>query len=433
MKLAMITAGGAGMFCGSCMQDNTLVRSLRLCGVDALLIPTYTPIRVDEENASSQRVFMGGINVYLDSAIPGWSRLPGFLKHWLDRPSIIRLLSKFGSSTDASKLGPLTIDMLKGDHGPQQHEVQELVDFLSRDLKPDVIVLSNALISGILPLLARSCQSRILVMLQGDDIFLEGLPPRYRHEAIGMIAENCQSAHGFLTHSQYYATFMKSYLRLPHEKFGVIPLTLDDHELPDFRAAAEKDSHRFRVGYFARICPEKGVFNFLDMIPTCADAIPDSQFVIAGYLPGLHRSRFEKRLAEVQRIVGDTGVEWAGSPETRADKFKLLMTLDALCVPADYREPKGLYVLEAGLAGVPVVVPSHGAFPERLAALEAGRLAASTSAHDLVDCLKELRSQQQLSAQTRRSARLALRERVQNRFSMQASGRQILEAIQQLQ
>ncbi len=81
MKLAMITAGGAGMFCGSCMQDNTLVRSLRLCGVDALLIPTYTPIRVDEENASSQRVFMGGINVYLDSAIPGWSRLPGFLKH----------------------------------------------------------------------------------------------------------------------------------------------------------------------------------------------------------------------------------------------------------------------------------------------------------------------------------------------------------------
>ena len=50
MKIAILTAGGAGMFCGSCMQDNTLVRALRLAGADALLLPTYTPIRVDEEN-----------------------------------------------------------------------------------------------------------------------------------------------------------------------------------------------------------------------------------------------------------------------------------------------------------------------------------------------------------------------------------------------
>ena len=32
MKIAIITAGGAGMFCGSCMQDNTLARALRLAG-----------------------------------------------------------------------------------------------------------------------------------------------------------------------------------------------------------------------------------------------------------------------------------------------------------------------------------------------------------------------------------------------------------------
>jgi glycosyltransferase involved in cell wall biosynthesis len=36
-------------------------------------------------------------------------------------------------------------------------------------------------------------------------------------------------------------------------------------------------------------------------------------------------------------------------------------------VPTVYREPKGLYVLEALANGVPVVQPEHGAFPELLA------------------------------------------------------------------
>lgn len=45
-----------------------------------------------------------------------------------------------------------------------------------------------------------------------------------------------------------------------------------------------------------------------------------------------------------------------------------------LSVPTVYREPKGIYVLESLAAGVPVVLPEHGAFPELLADLEGGRL-----------------------------------------------------------
>lgn len=57
--IAIITAGGAGMFCGSCMHDNTWARSLMAAGCQVSLIPTYTPIRVDEANVSSDRVFLG--------------------------------------------------------------------------------------------------------------------------------------------------------------------------------------------------------------------------------------------------------------------------------------------------------------------------------------------------------------------------------------
>ena len=65
LRIAFITAGAAGMYCGSCLRDNTLVGALGRAGHDALLIPTYTPIRTDDEDLSQHRVFFGGINVYL--------------------------------------------------------------------------------------------------------------------------------------------------------------------------------------------------------------------------------------------------------------------------------------------------------------------------------------------------------------------------------
>ena len=66
MRIAFITAGAAGMYCGSCMRDNTLVTALRALGHDALLLPAYMPITVDEPDASGGRVFFGGINIYLE-------------------------------------------------------------------------------------------------------------------------------------------------------------------------------------------------------------------------------------------------------------------------------------------------------------------------------------------------------------------------------
>ncbi|MFP6762844.1 MAG: hexosyltransferase, partial [Planctomycetaceae bacterium] len=83
MHVAIITAGGAGMFCGSCMHDNTWARALLDAGVEVTLIPTYTPIRVDEENLSNQRVFFGGINVYLEHRWRFWQRMPRWATRWL--------------------------------------------------------------------------------------------------------------------------------------------------------------------------------------------------------------------------------------------------------------------------------------------------------------------------------------------------------------
>src|SRR5919204_206290 len=95
MKIAYITAGAGGMFCGSCLHDNTLVAALLAQGNDALLIPTYTPIRTDEEDVSQRRVFFGGINVYLQQKLRLFRHTPWLVDRLFDVPRLLRWVSRF--------------------------------------------------------------------------------------------------------------------------------------------------------------------------------------------------------------------------------------------------------------------------------------------------------------------------------------------------
>ena len=441
MKIAILTAGGAGMFCGSCMQDNTLARALRLAGADAVLLPTYTPIRVDEDNESSSRVFLGGINVYLDSKLPGWRLVPRIFRRWLDRPAVVRLLSRRSSSTDASQLGDLTIDLLQGTNGPQKAEIRELINFLCDDLQPDVILFSNALLSGIVPELKLRFQGKIACLLQGDDIFLNALPEPWKTQAIQMVSRNAAGFDQLFTHSRYYSTFMQQYLSLPENHFRTIPLTIDpdshrmNHELHIESGQSNRDasvsrpnSGRTTIGYFARICPEKGAFHFLNAAEDVVSRTSKVDFVIAGFLPDLHQRRFKKRLRAVQQSAGAGRIRWEGSPADRDGKFEILRSFDWLCVPTEYREPKGLYVLEAALAGVPSLLPDHGAFPERLADLKLGQLYSAGSHQALVDAMLNLPAVGSSSLPWNAD----LRDRCLDRYGMSTTGPEVLAAIREL-
>lgn len=76
-----------------------------------------------------------------------------------------------------------------------------------------------------------------------------------------------------------------------------------------------------------------------------------------------------------------------------------------LSVPAAYPESKGFYVLEALAAGVPVVQPAHGSFPELIAATGGGVLYEPGNVAALADSLAGLMDdaprRQQLTAQGR--------------------------------
>src|ERR1700676_2073016 len=107
MKIAYITAGAGGMFCGSCLHDNTLAAALIARGHDVLLIPTYTPIRTDDDDVSLSGVFFGGIKVYLQQKLAIFRHTPWVLNRVLDIRGCRRLASRFAVKPQAEDVTEL--------------------------------------------------------------------------------------------------------------------------------------------------------------------------------------------------------------------------------------------------------------------------------------------------------------------------------------
>jgi glycosyltransferase involved in cell wall biosynthesis len=389
MKIAYITAGAAGMFCGSCMHDNTLVAALLAQGHDALLIPTYTPIRTDEPDVSQHRIFFGGINVYLQQKLSLFRHTPWRLDRLLDAPRLLRGVVRFAVNTRAENLGDLTISILQGEHGHQRKEVAKLVHWLATEVQPEVVSLTNVLLSGMVHELKQRLRVPVLGTLQGDDIFLEALPEPFRRQALALVRDHCREIDGFVATSAYYADFMADYLAIPRERIHVVHPGLDlrHHGGP----APARNGTPYTIGYFARICPEKGLhllveaFHILRKTP----GAPPCRLRVSGWLGENNRPYLD----DLRRKIDEWGLasdfEHVEAPD-HASKVRFLQSLDVLSVPTTYREPKGLYVLEALANGVPVVQPRHGSFPELVAKTGGGLLVNPDDAEDLARGLRQL-------------------------------------------
>src|SRR6187200_1945239 len=149
MKILSITAGAAGMYCGSCLRDNALAVELLARGHDVTLLPLYTPTNPDETNVSHERVLFGGISIYLQQYSWVFRRLPRFLDRLWDSPRVIKAFASRSLSTDPRLLGDLTISMLEGDRGVLRKEFDKLLDWIADEPVPDVINLPNSLLIGL--------------------------------------------------------------------------------------------------------------------------------------------------------------------------------------------------------------------------------------------------------------------------------------------
>ena len=364
------------MFCGSCLHDNALAKALHTDGWDVMLVPFYTPIRTDEQDVSVDQVFFGGINVYLQQKIPLFRYLPSLFDRVLDNPKLIRRVTKNAIETDTKMLGSLALSMLKGAKGNQRKEVQRVVKWLVGE-QPNLVVISNILVAGFVPALKKQLDVPVLVTLQGDDVFLDGLSDEYRSKCIAEIKQIATDIDGFVVHSNFFAQYMSEYFDLDRDRIHVTPLGLDVTDFQTFLQRYDSiDDQREAtrtIGYLARLAPEKGLHNLVEAFVWLKQQ-PNTQHIklrIAGWLGKQNEAYAQQQW----KTLNDAGLgeefEYLGSLD-RAEKLKMLGEIDVLSVPTDQKEPKGLFVLEAMAAGVPVVQPDHGSFPEMVEHTQGG-------------------------------------------------------------
>lgn len=389
MKIAYIAAGAAGMYCGSCIRDNTLAKALIARGHDVALIPTYTPLRTDEPGVAIEKVFYNGISVYLEQKF-AWLRSGRFnLDRILNSSRVLNYLSKVNASTNARDLGELTVSMLKGEDGNQALELEKLVTWLRDEYKPDLVQITNSMLAGLAKRFKEELKVPVLCALQGEDIFLDDLTEPYKTQAMQLLQQKVLDCDALVATSSFYADYMAGYLNVPREKIHVVKLglNLEGHG----EGEIVRDSERLTIGYLARICPEKGLHILLDAFAKIRKDHPKLNVCLkaAGYL-GARDEQYLKDLQEKARGLGlEDDFEYIGEV-SREEKIVFLQSLDVFSVPTPYKEPKGLFLLEAMANRVPVVQPAHGAFPEMLSTTEGGLLIEPGNSDTLAEALVEL-------------------------------------------
>ncbi|MFT5050736.1 MAG: glycosyltransferase involved in cell wall biosynthesis, partial [Chlamydiales bacterium] len=265
LKITLLTPGTGHFYCGSCLRDSALAKALRARGHDVFVVPLYLPFVLEDDSTpkvaeESPRVFLGGVNMYLQQKLPWLGRLPVWLMGLLDSPRLLRWLSSKSEMTQARELGAMIVSTMRGDQGRQRAEVERLVRWLGDAERPDALCLSNGMLLGLAPRLREVLDIPIYCTLQGEAPFLDTLREPFLTDAWQAMRERASAINGFIAVSHYYGQLMGERLGVPSERLHVVHNGI---ELDGLEPAAEASSTPV-LGYLARMCADKGLHTLID-------------------------------------------------------------------------------------------------------------------------------------------------------------------------
>jgi glycosyltransferase involved in cell wall biosynthesis len=293
------------------------------------------------------------------------------------------------------------VSMLKGEAGHQRKEVEKMRRWLAHEPRFDVVSLPFTLLLGLARPLRDALRAPVVCTLQGEDLFLEQLPQRWKTEAIDLIRRAVTDVDVFMSVSESYADFMAGYLGIPREKIVVVPIgiTLEGHHPKTARTMPP-----FTVGYFGRIAPEKGLHLLADAYRRlrAKPGVPSTRLLAGGYMLNEHRPYLDGIEQQLREAGLADQFRYAGALD-RARKIALLQEMDLMSMPATYDEPKGFTLIEAMANGVPIVQPDRGAFREIVRQTGGGLLVKPDDPEALADGLFQLLTDRPLAAQLARA------------------------------
>lgn len=363
MKIVyLITGSGGSFYCGNCYRDMLYLRAIRkVPGITASAIPLYLPPdKTNIESGLDKHVFFGAISMYLREKVPFFRNMPAFIDKIINAGPLLKLAASQAGTTRTEGLEELTLNMIEGDNAFRKKEVDRLVSYLMREGKPDIIHLSNALIIGLARQLKKRMNVNIVCSLLNEDDWIDEMAEPYKDKAWKMIARESKNVDTFVTPSNYYKELFISRTGLPGTNIIIVPLGIEPEKmLPSTRQSMEN-----AIGYFCRVSYMNGFDKLVDaFIRLKRGSFPELTLHVCGGFTGDDKSFIAEQIQKLREQGFKSSVRIY--PEFQGDnKLVFFNNVDVISVPVRKPDGYGLYILEANGAGIPVVQPATGAFPE---------------------------------------------------------------------
>jgi glycosyltransferase involved in cell wall biosynthesis len=357
-------------------------------GISASAIPLYLPPdETNFENGFDKEVFFGAISMFLREKVRFLRNMPSFMDKIFDSKPLLKIAARQAGATRTHGYEGLTLNMIEGGNAFRKDEVDRLVQHLVKGGKPDIIHLSNALIIGIAKHIKKRINVKIVCSLLNEDDWIDEMDEPYRSLAWKMIAKEAQHIDSFVTPSNYFMNLFTARTDLKSTNIHIVPLGFD----PEFTMPEKNESHDPAIGFFSRINYHNGfdklVDAFIDLkarnvlpgltLNVCGGFTGDDKPFITSQMKKIREKGFQKSVKIFHEFHGD-------------NKIAFFRAVDVISVPVRKYDGYGLYILEANSAGIPVVQPSTGAFPELLGKTEGGIIYSPDTVEELSAALLRL-------------------------------------------
>jgi glycosyltransferase involved in cell wall biosynthesis len=391
----LITGSGGSFYCGNCYRDMIFLRSIKnIPGINARAIPLYLPPDQEgSEGSIDSNVFFGAISMYLRQKVRLLRNMPAIFDKVVDSGPLLRIAAKRSGTTNTEGLEDMTLGMIKGEDAFPENELKRLINYLSENGKPDIIHLSNALIIGLARQIKKHLDVKIVCSLLNEDDWIDEMTEPYQTEAWRMIGEEAHNVDAFMTPSKYYRDLFMEKTLVSGNNIHVVPLALDTRNLNILPPGNNYPS----LGYFSRVNSSNGFDKLVDAFIELKTSgkLPELTLHISGGFTGSDKPFISKQIFRIKEhgLKGSVRI-YPDFHTTGKEEF--FSNIDIMSVPVRKHDGYGLYLLEANAAGVPVVQPATGAFPEIIEKTRGGIAYEPDTSEALADTLLKLFSDHEL-------------------------------------
>ncbi len=391
MKIVFIIPGSGNTFyCQNCLRDFSIVAALRKSGNDVIVVPLYLPLENPKGHGSQPitPVFYGAVNVYLRQKLPFYKMIPVALSRYFDSDKILEIASGKAGSTDSKGLEKLTISILEGKDGTHREDLEKLVSWLKANEMPDVIHISNALLLGIGERIKDELGVPVACTFQDEHQWIDSMDEISRGIIYRLMAEKLEKTDLMISVSSWYAGFIADKLGIQKNRFVVVPPGI----APGIYPESALDSEPPVIAYLSKICQEMGFEILVDAFIKLKTEIPylkKLKLIAGGGFSGSGRAFLKDMSERMKRTKVFDDFTLMEKFDGTA-KAELLKRATLLTVPNLHGEAFGFEILESFAAGVPVVLPDVGAYPEIIRKTEAGLIYSPNNSERLAAVLAEL-------------------------------------------